>query len=327
MTGNDVRILAAAAFVTLAASALVSPASAQTYPERNIRAILPFSPGGLGDTVLRAIGQELSKRLGQPVIVENRPGGNTLIGAQACSAAPPDGHTICMLPAGAMSYGPYLAKKMPFDPDTGMAPITNIFFLTEAFVVNPKLGVNTLMELVALSKAKPNSINYATPASSVVLFMENFKHNTGADLTKIPYKGGGDAVNAVLSGEAPVGYFGVGNMIGHLEAGTVKALAVDGNARSPILPNVPTLAEAGYTATRNRAWFGMFAPGGTPAPIVQRLNAEIAAIVSEPEFKDKFMTRLGLETVLNSPAQFAQFLTEDRARAKLIVERSGLEPE
>jgi tripartite-type tricarboxylate transporter receptor subunit TctC len=302
-------------------------APAQNYPSRPIRAVLPFSPGGLGDTVIRAVGAGLTKSFGQGIVVENRAGGGTQIGAQACATAAPDGYTFCMLPVDALSYQPFLTKNLPYDPDKSFEPITAVFYLTEVIVVNPATKANSLGEMIALSKAKPNSWNYATTATSSIIFFENFKHETGADLTKIVYKGGGEAVNAMLGGEAQAGFFGLGNVVGQIQAGSLKALAVDGAQRSPLLPDVPTLAEAGYKGAQNRVWFGLFAPAGTPKQIVAKLQGEVARVVREPEFLQKYMHGLGLEPILNSPDEFARFLREDRARAEMLVKRSGLQPQ
>jgi tripartite-type tricarboxylate transporter receptor subunit TctC len=311
----------------LAALLMLVPSApkAQDYPSRPIRAVLPFSPGGLGDTVIRAIGHGLTQSLGRGVVVQNRPGGGTQIGAQACATAAPDGYTFCMLPVDAMSYQPFLTKNLPYDPDKSFEPITAVFYLTEVIVVNPATKVSSIAELIALSRARPNTLNYATTATSSILFFENFKHETGADITKVVYKGGADAVNAMLSGESQVGFFGLGNVVGQIESGALKALAVDGERRSPLLPNVPTLTEAGYKGAQNRVWFGLFAPAGTPKPVVTKLQSEVARVVREAEFTRKYMTGLGLEPILNSPEQFAQLLREDRARAELLVKRSGLQ--
>ena len=305
----------------------VPAAMSQTYPARPIRAILPLSPGGLGDVFLRALGQELWKSLGQPVVVENKPGANTVIGGQACAQAAPDGYTICLLAVDTLSNAPWLTKNLPYDPDKGFAPITQAFFLTEALVVHPSLPVSSLQELIAYSKAKPGTLNYATPAHGVTLFMEKFKQVTGADINMVPYKGGGDAVNAVVSGVVQVGYFGMGNNMGQLKAGLMKPLAVDGLRRSPHLPDVPTLSEAGYKTPPNRVWFGLFAPGGTPEPIIAKLHDEIVRIVRTPEFQEKYIHGLALEAVLNTPAEFAAFLKEDRERSHELVKGAGLTPQ
>jgi tripartite-type tricarboxylate transporter receptor subunit TctC len=307
--------------------AVLPDAAAQQYPTRPIRNIYPFSPGGFGDIVLRAISAELTKSLGQAVVVENRPGANTMIGADACAKAPPDGHTLCMLTVDTLSYNPFLYRKPLYDAANDFEPIINLVYLTEGFLVNPALKVNSLGELIALAKSKPGSLNYGTPANNVMLFMEAFKRDTGTDIRMIPYKGPGDTVTALLAGEVQVGFIGIGNVIGHIRGGKLKALAVDGQVRSPLFPEVPTLAESGFRGVVNRIWLGMVGPAGIPKPIVAKLNTEIARIVGAPEFKDKYVTALGLEPVLDTPEQFAQFIRENRARGETLVRQSGLQPE
>ena len=238
---------------------------AQSYPAKPIRSIYPMSPGGLGDIVMRAVSAELTRTLGTAVVVENRAGANTIIGAEQCARAPADGYTICLLPVDTLTMNPFLYRKLPYDPDKDFAPITNLFFLTEGFMVNPAQPVHSMKELIALAKAKPGTLNYGTPANLVTVFMETFNRDSGIDIKMIPYKGGGDAVNALVSGEVQVGFFGIGNLIGHLKTGKVRLLAVDSPTRSPLFPDVPTLAETGYHGNRIRAWFGVLAPAGTPA--------------------------------------------------------------
>ena len=307
--------------------AVAAPACAQDYPTKPIRAILPLSAGGLGDTVLRGLAAELTRSLGQTVVVENKPGAATMLGGKECASAPPDGYTICLLAVDTLSYGQYLFKSVPFNAATAFQPITNLFFLTEVMSVNPAVPVSTMKELVEHSKKEPKGLNYASPANGVTLFMEKWKKDTGANITMVPYRGGGDAVNAVLGGDVQIGFFGMGNSIGNLQAGKLKALAVDSPQRSPLLPNVPTFAEAGYTGVLNRAWFGLFAPADTPKPIVAKLHQEVTRIASDKAFVEKFFTGLGLEAALNTPEEFAKFLEEDRKRAAELVQISGLQPQ
>ena len=321
------KTIGALALAAVVAVANVPGALAQDYPTKPIRAILPLSAGGLGDTVLRAVAQELGKTWGQSVVVENRAGAATMIGGQACAQAAPDGYTICLLAVDTLSYGQYLFKNVPFNPATAFQPVTNLFFLTEVMSVNPSLNVSTMKELVELSKSRPAGLNYASPANGITLFMEKFKKDTGAKFNLVPYRGGGDAVNAVLSGEAPVGFFGMGNSIPNLTSGKLKALAVDSPQRSPLLPNVPTFAEEGYTGVLNRAWFGIFVPANTPAPIVAKLHNEITRIAKAPEFQQKYFIGLGLEPILDTPEEFAKFLEQDRVRAGELVKISGMQPQ
>ena len=305
----------------------LSNAYAQQFPSRPVRAIYPFSPGGFGDILLRAISAELTKSLGRPVVVENKGGANTMLGAEACAKAAPDGHTLCLLTVDTLSYNPFLYKKPPYDAERDFEPIIHLVYLTEGFLVNPAIKVNTLSELIALAKSNPGGLNYGTPANNVVIFMEGFKKESGTDIRAVPFKGPGDTVNALLGGQVQVGFFGIGNLIGHLKAGRVRALAVDGAARSPLFPEVPTLVEAGYRGVANRVWLGLFGPAGIPKPIVARINSEVARIVSDPGFKEKYIIALGLEVVLGTTEQFAQFLKEDRARAESLVRQSGLQAE
>ncbi len=299
-------------------------ALAQSFPSRPIRSIYPMTPGGLGDIVMRAISAEMARALNVTVVVENRAGANTIIGAEQCARAPADGYTICLLPVDTMTMNPFLYHKLPYDVDKDFTPITNIFFLTEGFMVNPALPVKTLKELIAYGKANPGKLNYGTPANLVTMFMEGFNKDVGTDIKMIPYKGGGDAVNALVSGEVQVGFFGIGNLIGHLKSGKVRLLAVDSPARSPLFPDAPTLAESGYHGNRIRAWFGILGPAGIPAPIVARINSDVARVVKDPEFMRKHITELGLESALNSPEEFARFLREDRERAGKLIKASGI---
>ena len=302
-------------------------AQAQQYPTRPVRAIYPFSPGGFGDVLLRAISAELTRSLGQPVVVENRAGANTMIGAEACAKAPSDGYTVCLLTVDTLSYNPFLYKKPLYDAHADFEPIINLVYVTEGFLVNPALKANTLAELITLAKSKPGSLSYGTPANNVMLFMESFKRDTGTDIRMIPYKGPADAVNALISGDVQVGFIGIGNVIGHVKAARIKPLAVDGSARSPLFPDVPTLAEAGYRGVQNRVWLGLVGPAGIPRPIVDRLNSEIARTVSVPSFKAQYITALGLEAILDTPEHFAQFIKENRSRGEQLVRQSGLQPE
>ena len=229
--------------VVAAGLGALSPAQAQDYPTRTIRIIVTTSAGGVSDVFVRTLAEPLRERLGQPVIVENRPGGFMILGARACAEAAPDGHTLCVMPGEPLTYNQFQFKSIPYDPEKSFEPITNFFFITQTLAVSAKLNVKNLEELAALSKAKAGTLSYSSPTSSLVMFMEKFKADTGADLVKVPFKGGGDTVNGILSGVTPVGLLGLGNMIEHLRAGTIVPLLVDGAQRSPLFPDVPTLTE------------------------------------------------------------------------------------
>src|SRR5262245_37518623 len=308
------------AFTLIAVAATVLgapvPARAQDYPAHPIRVIVTTSPGGISDVFLRALGEPLHQRLGQPVVVENRAGGNMIIGARACAEAAPDGYTLCMMPGEPLIYNQFQFRSLPYDPDKSFAPITNLFFITQALGVSAALPVAGHPELAADSKATSGTLTASAPSSSLIGFMENWKRATGADLVKVPFKGGGDTVNGMLSGTTPVGLLGLGNLISYIRAGTVRPLLVDSGARSPLIPQVPTLAELGFASDHTRAFFGLAAPAGTPRPLIDRLRAEIVRIVSDPAFQTRYMTERGLEPVVNTPEEFRAFLIADRARAE-----------
>jgi tripartite-type tricarboxylate transporter receptor subunit TctC len=316
--------LAVAGSLCVAAAA---PASAQDYPTRPIKAITTTSAGGISDISMRALGDELNKRWGQPIIIENRPGGMQNLGARACSEAPPDGYTVCILNAEPVAYNQFLFKSMPFDPDKGLQPVTNLYHLIQTLVVNSKLEVKTVDELIALSKAKPGTMNYLTASVPLALYMDKLKEQKGADWVRVPFKGGGESVNAVLSGATPIALIGEGNVIGQIRAGTMTPLVMLNNIRSPNFPAVPTLADTGYAGTPSRSWYGLFMPPGTPRPIVDKLAKEVASIVADPAFREKHMTARSLVPAVNTPDEFAAEIKKDRAAAEQVVKEAGLTPQ
>ncbi len=318
---------AVAALVVAGVLGSTLPAQAQSYPSRPIRVVIPASAGGTQDVFMRALGEDLRKRLGQPLVIENRPGGNFNIGARACADAPPDGYTICMLPNEALVYNRLLFKKIPYDPEKDFTPVTNPFFSTQAIVANADLKVKNLVELAALSQAKPKTMSYIAPGLPLWVFMENFKKLTGADMVRVPFRGGGETVNGVLSGTTPVAFSGLSNWVSYLQAGTIVGLAIDAGKRIPLLPTVPTLAELGYKIDLTRVYFGIVAPAGTPKPIVERLRNEMAVVIHDPAFRDKHLTSRGHEPVANTPEEFAQFLAKDRVTSARIVKDAGVEPQ
>ncbi len=223
-----------AALLYALALVIATPVLAQDYPNRPIRVIVTTSPGGISDVFLRALGEALHQRLGQPLVVENRAGGNMIIGARACAEAAPDGYTLCVMPGEPLTYNQFQFKNLPYDPDKSFQPITNFFFLTQTLGVSAKLNVKSLAELAAYSKAHAGTLSYSAPSSSLIVFMEKWKQETGADLVRVPFKGGGDTINGILSGVTPVGFLGLGNMISHIRAGTITAILTDGEKRSPL---------------------------------------------------------------------------------------------
>jgi tripartite-type tricarboxylate transporter receptor subunit TctC len=313
-------------FALLAIAILSAGASAraQDYPQKPVRAITALSAGGTSDVFMRVLGDQFQKRTGQPIVVENRPGGALNIGGQACADAPPDGYTICLLPVETLAYNQFLFKKLSYDANA-FVPITNVFFVTAVLIVNSSLGVRSLDDLAALSKAKPGTLSYMSPAVPLAFFMESWRQRSGADLVRVPYKGGADAANANLAGSTPIAFSGLPNFVPHIRPATMTALAVDTDKRSPLLPEVPTLREIGYTGPLTQAYFGLVAPAGTPAAIVTKLREIVVAIASDPAFAEKNMLSLGLIPILDTPEAFARYLTDNRATAARIVKESGLE--
>jgi len=314
-------------FAAILAVALVAvSATAQDYPSRPIRVIAVTSAGGTSDVFMRALGDEMQKSLGQPVVIENRPGGSFNIGARACAEAAPDGYTICIMPGEPISFSQYLFKSLAYDP-AAFVPITQLFTIVQALVVSKQLNVRTLPELVALSKAKPGTLSYATGSVPFSVFFEAIKKETGADIIRVPFRGGGEAINAMLTGATPVGFYGLANMRGQMDAGLIVGLMVDSVRRSPLFPDMPTFPEAIGKDFNARSYFGLVAPPGTPKPVAVRLHAAIARIAARPDFRQNHYVERGLDPVVSSPDEFAAFIRQDRALAAQIVKDAGLQPQ
>ena len=288
------------------------PATAQDWPSRPVKAITTTSAGGLSDIFMRALGEELRQRWGQPLIIENRPGGAMNLGTRACAESPPDGYTICITNADAMLYNQFLFKQLPFNPETSLQPITNAFHLIHMLVVNSQLGVKNVDELCALSKQKAGTLSYLAPGAPLVLYMETLKKEKGCDWVRVPFKGGGEAVNAIMSGSTPIALFGEGNVIGNVRAGQMTPLVMMNNIRSPNFPNVPLLSEVGYNGPPSRSWYGIFAPAGTPRPVVDRVSKDIGGIINTPGFRDRHLTARSLVPAANTPEQFAEDMKREQ---------------
>ena len=318
---------AIAAIVALCMTVIGAAAQAADYPVKPIKAIVPTAPGGAGDVFMRLVGEEIQKRWGKPVIVENRPGGNLNIAARICAEAPNDGHTICILAVEALVYNQFLYKKIPFDPAKDFEPITKLFSITQALVVNSTLRVNSIRELAALSNKKPGTLSYIAPSISLMLLMEKFKKETGADLVRVPFRGGSEVVTAVLSGTTPVAFSGLGTLGPYIRAGKMIGLAVDSTTRSTLFPEIQTLTELGYPSNLSSVYFGLVAPSGTPKAIISKLRDEIVNIANEPGFRRKHLIERGLEPILNTPEEFGQLLKQDRASFERVVMDAGLQPQ
>ena len=314
-----------AATIAWLASCATTPA--QDYPTRTIRVIIPLAAGGGGDIFTRAIADELQKAWGQSVVVENRPGGALNIGTRACAEAAPDGYTLCVLSSEPVIYNQFLFKNLPFDPDKDFEPISLLFFNTLALVVNSALKVKTIPDLVALSKAKPGTLSYGTFAFPLAYFMEKLKKETGADIVRVPFRGGGEVVNAVLSGSTPVAILALSNMISQLQSGRITGLAVNSKTRSPLFPDIPTLTEAYGSEQYPSTWFGLFAPAGTPKPMIAKLAREVARIIDDRDFRQRMFIDRAVEPSGMRLEELAGFIRDDRKRAERIVNESGLKAE
>ena len=317
------RSLLSAALLVLSA-----PAFAQdNYPNRPIKALTTTSAGGLSDIFMRALGEEIQKRWGQPLIIENRPGASMITGTRACAEANPDGYTICITNADAMLYNQFLFKKIPYDPEKSLQPVTNAFHLIHMLVVSSALNVKTVEELCALSKAKAGTLSYLAPGPPLVLYMETLKKEKGCDWVRVPFRGGGEAVTAILSGTTPVALFGEGNVIGNIRAGQMTPLVMMNNIRSPNFPDVPLLSDVGYSGPPSRSWYGIFTPAGAPKPIVDKLSREIGSIINDPGFRERHLTARSLTPAANTPEEFAEQMARERATAEKVVRDAGFEPQ
>ena len=312
-----------AAFALLVAG---TAASGQDYPIRPVRVLTSSSAGGLSDMFMRALGEEFQKATGQPIIIENRPGGTGNIASRACTEAAPDGYTICILNADNAAYNQHLFKNLPYDPDK-LVPIVNLFHLIQVLVVNADLKVKTVDELVALSKAKPGTMNYLTASLPLVVFMDSLKRDKGADWVRVPFKGGGEATNAIMSGTTPIGLLGLGNVLSQIEGGKMTALVLTNNVRTPQLPNTPIFTDIGYTGAPSETWYGLFAPAGTPRDIIDKLNGTVVKIASQPDFQKRHIIDRSLVPATGTPQAFAEEIRKVRAVAGQVVRDAGMAPQ
>lgn len=310
--------------LSIAITLFAGSALAQDFPAKPVRVIAASAAGGISDIFMRTLGEALHRKWGQPVIVENRPGGNFNIGTRACAESAPDGYTICIISNEALTYNLYTYKNLPFDLENGVVPLSNLFFLTQALAVNSDLGAKSVEDLVDVAKARPKTLSYSAPAVPLILFMENLNRTRGIDLVKVPFKGGGDAINGVLTGVSPITFLGIGNMIAHLRSGKMTGLLVDGDKRSPLFPNIPTITEFGYKEPLTRSYFALYAPAGVAKAQMEKVAADIREIANEPAFRERNLIQRGLEPVFDTPDQFAAFLKRDRDTAKRIVDAAGL---
>ena len=313
-------------FVVIAALTAAHPAAAQDYPTRPVRIVFPLAAGGGGDVFTRALAEELQKAWHQPVVVENRPGGGQNIGARACVEAAPDGYTLCLMSSEPAVYNQFLFKTIPYDPEKDLQPIANLFFNTLAVVINGDTKVKTFAEMIAMAKQQPGKLSYSTFSFPATVFMDKLNKAENTDIVKVPYKGGGEVVNAVLGGTTPIAVLALSNMVSLLQSGRITPLAVVAPSRSPLFPEVPTLAQVRPGAEFPTTWFGLFAQAGVPRPIVEKVAAAVDGIIAEPAFRKRMFIERGVEPATERLEAFAKFVRDERKFAQEIVKESGLEP-
>lgn len=307
---------------------LVSPCMqsllAQDYPQKTIRLIVPYPPGGTADMLARTLGQEMAERLGQQIIIDNRPGAGGNIGADLAAKAAPDGYTILMGTVATHAINPNLYSQMPYDAAKDFAPIVLVATLPNLLVVNPSLPARNVKELIALAKAKPGELAFASAGNgtSQHLSGELFKKMTGVDMIHIPYKGSAPAVTDLVGGQVHLMFDNIPSSLPQVRAGKLRALAVTGPRRSPVLPDLPTLSEAGLPGFSITSWFALFAPAGTPAKILIRLNKEAGKAIASKELRQQWMAQ-GIESAGGSAEQLAAFRRIEAPRWEKIIADSG----
>jgi tripartite-type tricarboxylate transporter receptor subunit TctC len=291
-----------------------------TYPAKPIRLIVPFPPGGSVDPIARMVGQKLAEAWGQQVIVDNRPGGNGVIGTELLAKAPPDGYTLVHLGASTHAVNAVLVRNLPYDSIKDFAPVATVQRSNYVLVVHPSLPANDLRQLIALAKARPGEINYASAGNGNMnhLAAELFNMMTGVKTHHVPYKGGGPALTDVMRGEVQMHFAVIISALPHIRSARLKPIAIGGETRFATLPQVPTFTEAGLPGFDLRPWQGMLAPAATPRPIVDQLSREIGRIVSAAEFRDKLVA-LGMEPLVSTPEQFAALLAADMAKVAKVI--------
>jgi tripartite-type tricarboxylate transporter receptor subunit TctC len=285
---------------------------------------VPFPPAGATDVVGRIVAQKLSERLGQSVVVENRPGAGGSIGSDLVAKSAPDGYTILMATSSTHSIGPVL-QKLPYDPLKDFAPITHVANVPNVLVVSPKLPVTSVKEFVAYAKAQPGKLNFASSGVGTIVHLngELFKMLTGVDLVHVPYKGTALSIPDVANGNIAMLFDSLASVMPHVKAGNVRPLAVNAPQRSPLLPEIPTLAEAGLPAFDRYTWFGLFAPAGTPPDIVRRLQTEVTAALKAPDLRERF-DAVGAEPVGSSSEQFVERIKSDSVRWAEVIRKADV---
>lgn len=314
----------AAAFALSAVATLPQAAQAQNYPTKTIRLIVPYAPGGATDIIGRATAEELTRILGQSVIVDNRPGAGANLGSEMAARAAPDGYTVLVSASSTHGITPFLYSKLNYDPNKDLVPVIALASFGNVLVVNPSVKAHSVDELVALAKANPGKLTCASSGSgsSIHMSCEMFKHMLGLDITHVPYRGSGPAVTDLMGGQVDMMFDNIPSAIAHIRSGKLRALATTGATRAPSLPDLATMEELGVAGYRSGAWFGLAVPVGTPAAITERLNAAGQQAVESPSFVNR-MKDLGYEIVGGSAGKMAQMIDDEYKLWGPIVKASG----
>ena len=298
---------------------------AKAYPTKPIRFVVPYPPGGTTDIVARGIGAKLAERFGQQVVVDNRGGASTIIGAEAVAKAAPDGYTLLLTTATTMSINPQVYPKLPYDAVRDFAPISSAVYVPFVIAAHPSVPANNMSELIALAKRAPGTIKYSTPgnASSNHVAGALLESMAGIKLLHIPYKGSGPAATAVLTGEVQFVITGIGTLVSQWKAGKLKVLAIGADKRHPNWPDLPSTGEAGLKGYEAGTWFGVVTRAGTPRPIIDKLNKETVAALATPDLKDRLVA-IGFDVFAGTPEEFAAFMKNDMARAAKAIKAAGI---
>ncbi len=295
----------------------------QAYPARAVRIVVPFATGGPADIYARFVGAKLQEALGQPFVIEDRPGGGSIVGTDVVAKSPPDGYTLLMM-SNTHTVNETLIPKKPFDLMRDLAPISGVNYSDLLMVIHPSVPANNLKEFIELAKSKPGALNYASsgPGTPYHMAGELFKAMAGVDIVHVPHKGSDQARTAILGKQVDMMFDAITTMAANARAGRVKALASSGKTRSPVTPEVPTLSEAGVPGYEATIWLGLMAPAGTPRPILEKLNAEINKVVNAPEMKEAW-AKQGAVPMAMTLEQFDKFLREDIVKWAKVVKLSG----
>jgi tripartite-type tricarboxylate transporter receptor subunit TctC len=317
--------LAVSAFASLV---LAASAHAQSYPNKPIRIIVPFAPGGTTDIVARIVGDRLGKELGQPVVIENRGGGGGSIGASAVAKADPDGYTLGISTISTHAVNAACNPKLGYDPVTDFAPVTNLARTPNVLTVNPKFPAQDFSGFLDHVKKNPGKLNYATSGTCSIQHMvgEQFKLATGTFILHVPYRGAGPALNDLLGGQVDMMFDNLPSSMSHIQAGKLRPLAIAWNKRLEALPNVPTFAELGLPQVNEPAWYGLVAPAKTPDDVIRKVNAAAVKVLAMPEVKERLKTS-GAEPVGNTPAEHAAEIKNELEKMKNLVKKQGIKLE